>query len=331
MRIAKSQIAWLQAPSIAHNFSDSELEKFTRRYGRAGLDEVRMFPGWGWDDTGLGYFVMPFKQSTRTGQWLWKKPDYRWDDNIKRLRKILWNTELYPKDPENNKKSRIRIRYSYIDHCLYKVNYPWNFWKFNASGPKGMYDASDNAFDLFKEYFDRLWDLGIKRFDLGNEIRSPWEGHPVHEFDNWIKRYAIRHIEYLVMMGAKPLFTFSAHEPTAHRYRGWILYLLGKNVACQMIHGAMIPERIEAYKPYMSVDFKYGLSCDGLDTRGLPLWRQGLCIVNGAFCDSSVVEHKKSCKVFHDLHERILQTVETTFGLKSVLVHIKRPVHLNLD
>ena len=189
--IAKSQILWLQAASILHNFDDPTVERMVRRYGRVGLNEMRVGPGWGWKNS-YGFYVMPFKQSERTGMWKWKKPDYRWDDNLVRLRKLLWKTKLYPKDPERKERARTRLRYSYIDHCLYKSDDPWNFWKFNIGGPSGMYDASDKGLGLFKDYIDRLWDDGVRWFDLGNEIRSPYEENkPV--LYAWTKDYAVRH------------------------------------------------------------------------------------------------------------------------------------------
>ena len=296
--IAKSQILWLQAASILHNFDDSTVERMVRRYGRVGLDEMRVGPGWGWKNS-YGFYVMPFKWSAVTSMWLWKKPDYRWDDNLVRLRKLLWKTKLYPSDPERKERAHARVRFSYIDHCLYKGDDPWNFWKFNTGGPKGMYDDSDRAFGLFKDYIDRLWNAGIRWFDLGNEIKSPYEGDRKKLYE-WTKRYGVRHLEYMLKKGAKPLFTFSASEETAHAYRGWIADEIEPNIICQMLHGQMIPENLPDKESLWHLA-KIGLSCDGLNTKNLPLHRQGLCTVSKKYCDSSVNEHQKTCKLFHEM------------------------------
>ena len=296
--IAKSQILWLQAASILHNFDDPTVERMVRRYGRVRLNEMRVGPGWGWKNS-YGFYVMPFKQSERTGMWKWKKPDYRWDDNLVRLRKLLWKTKLYPKDPERKERARTRLRYSYIDHCLYKSDDPWNFWKFNIGGPSGMYDASDKGLGLFKDYIDRLWDDGVRWFDLGNEIRSPYEENkPV--LYAWTKDYAVRHLEYMLDKGARPLFTFSASEETAHAYRGWIADMIKPNIICQMLHGQMIPENLPDKKELWHLA-KIGISCDGLNVKNLPLHRQGLCTVSKKYCDSSTKEHMKSCKELHKM------------------------------
>ena len=296
--IAKSQILWLQAPSILHNFDDPIVERMIKRYGKVGLDEFRVGPGWGWEDS-YGFYVMPFKRSERTGYWKWNKPDYRWDDNLKRFKKLLWRTKLYPKDPENNTRSRIRLRYSYIDNCLYKGDADCNFWKFNIGGPKGMYDDSDRAFGLFKDYFDRLWDAGIRWYDLGNEVVAPYF-KTQKELYEWTRRYVVRHLNYLMDKGAKPLFTFSADERTGHAYRGIIADEIKPNIICQVLHGQMIPEKLPP-KGQLWHLAKIGISCDGLNTKHLPLYRQGLCTANKRYCDSSVKEHMKSCKKLHEM------------------------------
>ena len=296
--IAKSQIFWLQAPSILHNFDDHTVERMVRRYGKAGCNEFRVGPGWGWDNS-YGFYVMPFKRSQRTNMWLWNKPDYRWDENIVRLRKTLWRTKLYPNDPERKQRSRIRLRFSYIDHCLYKGDADCNFWKFNSGGPNGMYDDSDRAFGLFKDYIDRLWDNRVRWYDLGNEIKSPHEGDKKALYA-WTKRYAVRHLEYMLQKGAKPLFTFSASEETAHAYRGWIADMIKPNIICQMLHGQMIPENLPP-KGQLWHLAKIGISCDGLNVKHLPLYRQGLCTVSKKYCDSSTKEHMKSCKELHKM------------------------------
>ena len=296
--IAKSQILWLQAPSILHNFDNPIVERMIKRYGKVGLDEFRVGPGWGWEDS-YGFYVMPFKRSERTGYWKWNKPDYRWDDNLKRFKKLLWRTKLYPKDPENNTRSRIRLRYSYIDNCLYKGDADCNFWKFNIGGPKGMYDDSDRAFGLFKDYFDRLWDAGIRWYDLGNEVVAPYF-KTQKELYEWTRRYVVRHLNYLMDKGAKPLFTFSADERTGHAYRGIIADEIKPNIICQVLHGQMIPEKLPP-KGQLWHLAKIGISCDGLNTKHLPLYRQGLCTANKRYCDSSVKEHMKSCKKLHEM------------------------------
>lgn len=291
----KTQLLWAQAPSIIHNFTDRELERMARREGIAGLNELRVFfPGWGWDDD-PEFYVMPFHQ-TVTGLWDWNKPDYQWDDNVRRLKKIFKSTRIYPKDQYDKRKSNIWIRMSYIDHCCYKKDYKWNIWKFNVGGPNGMYDASQRAYGIFCDLFDRLWDLGIRRFDAGNEIVAP--DFPTQRLlYDWVKRYAVRHLAYLMDKGAKPAFTFSANERTAHAYRGIVADELGKNKLAQIYHQAMIPEKLPKKKDLCFLCY-YGISCDGMNMKHYPAHRRGVCTDSGKQCDSSQKEHKKSAVEF---------------------------------
>jgi len=292
----KTQLLWAQAPSIAHNFSDLVLERMARREGRVDLDELRVFfPGWGWDDD-PEFYVMPFHQ-TVTGLWNWDKPDKQWDENVKRLIKIFKGTRIYPKDQYDKRKSNVWIRMSYIDHCCFKQDSNWNIWKYNIHGPKGMYDASDKALDIFKGLFDRLWDLGIRRFDAGNEIVAP-ETNTQGQLYDWVKKYAVRHLAYLMSKGAKPAFTFSANERTAHAYRGIVADELGKNKLAQIYHQAMIPEKLPQ-KTDLSFLAYYGISCDGMQMKDYPVSRQGVWTDNHKQCDSSVKEHEKSAVEFN--------------------------------
>ena len=146
---AKGRLFWIQGGSTFHRHNESRHERMARRLGKAGCKEVVIGPWWDWGD---GFGALPFMQSAITGKWKWKKPNLQWDENLKRLRKILWNTPLYPNVPDSL-RSRIHLRMMYVDHCGYKKDYTWNAWKFNVAGPNGMYDASDRAFDLFKELF----------------------------------------------------------------------------------------------------------------------------------------------------------------------------------
>jgi hypothetical protein len=186
---------------------------------------------------------------------------------------------------------------SYIDHCCFKKAYKWNIWIFNINGPKGMYDASDRAFDIFKDLFDRLWDLGIRRYDAGNEIVAP-NFKTQNQLYDWTRRYAVRHLEYLMNKGAKPAFTFSANERTAHAYRGIVADELGKNKLAQVYHQAMIPEKLPQ-KSDLSFLAYYGISCDGMQMKNYPERRQGVWTDSGTQCDSSINEHIKSAVEFN--------------------------------
>ena len=296
MHVAKSQIAWLQAIPIIHHFSDKELERFARRYGRASdCMEIRVFPWWIWPKTKTEDFYLPWKKNT-LGQFDWNRPDLRYDDNFKRLKKIVWHTKLYPNDPDDNRKAKIPIRFSFLDHCANKgVLDKNNPWINNIHGPDGMYDAETFGKQAIKElWIDRLWDMGVRLFDGGNEIKCPQEPH-VPRVNQWVRYTYMPYIKYLLDKGAKPVFTFSASEKTAHSIRGWIGDTVSPGIMCQMIHGQMLPELVPPKKKF-STRFYYGLSCDGLNTRkmNIPDNRKGLITDNGKYQDSAEREHRYS-------------------------------------
>lgn len=291
----KAGISWLQAPSIIQLYSDKELERMTRRLANAKCDEVWVFSHWDFPDVEP---VLPFSRGVLTGLFNIKDINQQYKDNLVRFKKILWNTYVN----QLERKAKIHLRFILFDQNGTEKHPWWDVWYHNINGLKGMYDSSQGADNLLKEYWIKpLHELGIKKWGLFNEARCPAEPN-VPDINHWTKAYVISKVKYMKdILGTKGLITYSGSEKTRHSIRGWCAHEFGKNTLCEIFHHQMIPENLPTRADMMR-GWPYGLHCDGLNIKhsGFPPHRYGECTDSGKYCDSCNADHFKSCKTFQE-------------------------------
>jgi len=275
-------LAWLQAPGYIHTLDDEVLHSFARHIRRAAgpdtIIEMRCFSHWGGKKSDP--YIFPFMQDA-SGEFDLAKPNLAWDENVQRLRRIFWGTKM-----ADGTCTRIWLRFDLFDNCGAKATFWWNFWLYNNNAfVDNMYDHNPDFLSWIKaEWIDRLWDLKIRRFSFGNELN--YRG-PLH-VNQWVKQIVLPQAEYLLNKGHKTLIHYSGSVATSHAMRGWLEEIYGKNFACEIWHGQMLPERLPDRSSLMK-GWPYGLSCDGLKASDGP-----------GYTDSTTKEHAQSIRKFHN-------------------------------
>lgn len=260
--------------SIAHNFSDAELDRFARRLGETGCDWVRMLSCWKRPEGRSS--ILPFQQANDNLA-DWDIPNPYWDEGLKRVQRIL-------------NKYDVGVWLDLFAQQYDRADYHWSPFKYNVNGFDTWRSIKPEALAYFKAWILRAktaLDGGKYLLGWGNELAHPLDYRgDVPEIDSWARDWVIPLANYMKKIGIPMPVPFSAGHWDG---TGKSIY----NRLCKQTeplwpwsqsfwvrHGIAIAEHLDR-EPAGSVNKHWGVSDDGVGLKPentVPPAKQGLTV-----------------------------------------------------